>query len=281
MADIENRTFTAAVRSMLGTTGRERANAVRALVAELMQADVVGRWAGDFARRNNFYDRDMYPDLEQVMWEKIVATLNTATPENTDRVDDWVRFLHGISRNTASKWLASGQVTVAQGMSGVERRRAVIARTRAKLLQTLNREPTVQEIIDHANQASHEHYRDATQQGVLLKPEHFEYPGAVSLEALVRDPSVSDETDRADGEMEASTLLKTLQNLAGRMFPGDDALHQVLNAWAKCVLERERPTTALIAEETGLAEGVVRPTLRKVNAVMSMFRETVHIPPTR
>lgn len=274
MTEINNAEFNVIVnRAINAETPEAKRRGVNEAVAMLYTADTLKVWAQSIATGRGYRDAHGINDIEQVISEKILVSLREATPETSNRITDWLRFLYGLSVNAVKDYLASSQMTVASKMSGVMKRRDIIARTEKELLATLGREPSREEIIEAANAWAIEHHKDARKQGLLLSEEDF-------ATASMRPVSL-DETPFAgpasDGEAEiaseAQLALNRVRSVAKRLFPEDADLATVVEAWVGCIAAAERPSQANIAKVTGLGATAVRANLAKLNDVLDEVRD--------
>ena len=129
MADINNSEFNGIVmRAISSPTPEAKKRAVNEALALLYTTETLRKWATSIAYSRGYRDTSGLHDIEQVIAEKVLISLREATPETSDRISDWLRFLHGLSINAVKDYLASAQITVAAKMSGVMKRRDIIAR---------------------------------------------------------------------------------------------------------------------------------------------------------
>jgi len=274
MTAINNAEFNAiVVRAINADTPEENRKGVNEALAMLFAADTLKVWAQNIASGRGYRDAHGINDIEQVIAEKILVSLREATPANSNRITDWLRFLYGLSVNAVKDYLASSQMTVASKMSGVMKRRDIISRTAKELLASTGREPSQAEIIAAANEWALAHHKDARKQGLLLSEEDF-------ATASMRPVSL-DETPFAgptsDGEAEiaseAQLALSRVREVAKRMFADDANLMNVVEAWIGCIAAAERPSQANLAKVTGLSASVVRANLAKLDDVLDEVRD--------
>lgn len=273
MSELTNASFNIQVREYVALTpGAARERSLQGIFAVLVRSETLAKWARSMANHSNYRDQSGVEDIQQVISEKLFVTLSSATAENTSRVGDWLNFLHGTAQRAVQDYLASGQVSVASGMSGAARRRSIISRTRRELVTKLDREPTNAEIIEAANTWARAHHKDARKQGLLLNEEDF---AAISMAALSLDespsaaPSVMNDTETYS---EALLALRRLRATAEAMFPSDEDLHRVVVAWAECVSQGERPTQEYMSKHTRLRPTAIRSAMVRLNDVLGNLR---------
>lgn len=276
MTDINNTEFNDIVFRAIGAETPERKKrAVNEAVALLYTSGTLGRWATSIAYGRGYREQDAFADIEQVIAEKVLNTLRNAEPETSNRITDWLKFLHGLAVNAVKDYLASPQVTVASKMSGLMKRKDIIRRTEKELLSQNDVTPTRAEIIEAANAWAIKHHKDARKQGLLVSEEDFAAVGTAPM-SLDDDknaffgPSTSDD---AEASAEVQLALGRLRSVADDLFPGDRDLLMVVDAWAGCIAGAERPSQTNIAKVTGLSATSVRANLVKFNDVLDEVRD--------
>lgn len=274
MTDINNTEFNTIVFRAIGAQSPERKKrAVNEAVALLYTTDTFKKWAQSIATGRGYRDFHGIHDVEQVIVEKVLITLRAATPETSNRVTDWLKFLHGLAVNAVKDYLASSQVTVAAKMSGLMKRRDIIRRTEKELLAKNGVDPTVTEIIDAANEWAIAHHKDARKQGLLISEEDFA-PVTMTPMSLDEDPYHGPSTaSDAEASAEAQLALTRVRKVAADLFPGDKDLTLVVDAWVSCIAGAERPSQANIAKMTNLSATSVRTNLAKLNDVLDEVRD--------
>lgn len=274
MTNINNTEFNTIVFRAISTDSPEqKKRAVNEAVALLYTTETLAKWATSIALGRGYRDFHGMPDIEQVIAEKVLLTLRTATPETSNRITDWLKFLHGLAVNAVKDYLASAQMTVASKMSGLMKRRDIIRRTTKELLAQNGVEPTQAEIIASANAWALKHHKDARKQGLLLSDEDFApttlAPQSFDVDTF-RGPSVDSE---AEVSAEAQLALDRVRTVAADLFPGDADLLVVVGAWAGCIAGAERPSQANITKVTGLSATSVRANLAKLSDVLDEVRD--------
>jgi len=274
MTAINNAEFNAVVISAIhAPTPEAKRKGVNEALSMLYTADTLKVWAQNIATGRGYRDAHGIHDIEQVIAEKILISLQDATPENSNRITDWLRFLYGLSVNAVKDYLTSSQMTVASKMSGVMKRRDIIARTEKELLAKTGREPSRDEIITAANEWAIAHHKDARKQGLLLSVEDFA-PASMRPVSLDETPFAGPSMDgEAEIASEAQLALSRVRDVAKRMFAGDADLMSVVEAWVGCIAAAERPSQANIAKVTGLKASVVRANLAKLDDVLDEVRD--------
>jgi hypothetical protein len=274
MTDINNAEFNAIVnRAISAETPEAKKRAVNEALALLYTTDTLRKWAQSIATGRGYRDADGIHDIEQVIAEKVLVSLREATPEKSNRITDWLRFLYGTSVNGVKDYLASSQMTVASKMSGVMKRRDIISRTQKELLSKTGREPSREEIIESANEWALKHHKDARKQGLLISDEDFA-TATMRPVSLDESPYAGEVTEsEAEASSEAQLALSRVRNVASSLFPNDEPLMQVVEAWVGCIAAAERPSQANIGKVTGLSATVVRASLVKLNDVLDEVRD--------
>lgn len=274
MTDINNTEFNDIVFRAIGADTPERKKrAVNEAVALLYTTDTLGRWATSIAYGRGYRDQEGIADIEHVIAEKVLTTLRSAELETSNRITDWLKFLHGLAVNAVKDYLASSQVTVGSKMSGLMKRRDIISRTTKELLAQNSVQPTRAEIIEAANAWALKHHKDAKKQGLLISEEDF---GSVTMTPMsldddpYRGPSTAGD---AEASAEAQLALTRVREVADDLFPNDTMLLMVVDAWAGCIAGAERPSQTNIAKVTGLSATVVRANLVKFNDVLDEVRD--------
>lgn len=274
MTEINNSEFNRIVIRAIGAeTAEQKKRAVNEAVALLYTTDTLKKWAQAIATGRGYRDAHGIHDVEQVIVEKVLTSLRDATPETSNRISDWLKFLHGLAVNAVKDYLASSQMTVASKMSGVMKRRDIIRRTTKELLAKTGAEPTRDEIIAAANEWAIEHHKDARKQGLLISEEDFA-PASMTPMSLDEEPYAgpSSESD-AEASSEAQLALRRVHQVAEDLFPNDPQLMLVVEAWAGCIAAAERPSQTNIATVTGLGATAVRASLAKLNDVLDEVRD--------
>lgn len=106
---------------------------------------------------------DLVGIVTEVAWELLESIGSGGlVPES------WDGLLFSRAAAAIRAWAQSGAVTGVGGMSGAMRRRVLAHRTRVALAQSLGREPTWQEIQEHANAAQRASRSDPEKSGALL-----------------------------------------------------------------------------------------------------------------
>ena len=274
MTDINNTEFNTIVSRAIGAESPEqKKRAVNEAVALLYTTNTLGKWATSIALGRGYRDFHGFPDIEQLIAEKVLLTLRAATPETSNRITDWLKFLHGLAVNAVKDYLASASMTVATKMSGLMKRRDIIRRTSKELLAKNGVDATRQEIIEAANAWALEHHKDARKQGLLISDEDFASVG-MSPMSLDEDPYFGPSTaGDAEASAEAQLALSRVRNVADDLFPEDKDLLLVVDAWAGCIAGAERPSQTNIAKVTGLSATAVRANLVKLNDVLDEVRD--------
>lgn len=274
MTAINNTEFNIIVLRAIGAdTPEQKKRAVNEAVALLFTTETIGRWATSIALGRGYRDFDGMADIEQVIVEKILLTLRSAEPATSNRITDWLKFLHGLSVNAVKDYLASSQITVASKMSGLMKRRDIIRRTAKELLAKNDVEPSRAEIIAAANAWALEHHKDARKQGLLISEEDFDSAGMAPI-SFDEDPYYGPSTaGEAEASAEAQLALDRVRTVAADLFPGDTALLVVVDAWAGCIAGAERPSQTNIAKVTGLTATSVRANLAKLADVLDEVRD--------
>lgn len=274
MSAINNAEFNAIVIRAIGApTPEMKKRAVNEALALLYTTETLKKWAQAIASGRGYRDLHGVNDVEQVIAEKILLSLRQATPEGSNQVSDWLRFLYGLAVNAVKDYLASPQMTVASKMSGVIKRRDIILRTRKELLSKLGREPSRDEIIESANIWALAHHKDARKQGLLLTEEDFATL-AMRPVSLDESPFAGPSTEgQAEVSSEAQLALTRVRKVARDMFPTDANLLLVVEAWMGCIAAAERPSQANISKVTGLTQSAVRSCLVKLNDVLDEVRD--------
>lgn len=269
---LTNAEFNTMMREVIASEGAARATAVRATLLAFVQSDIPHKWSLSIARQSNYWSETGIADIESVIIEAVARTIGAAVPENTERVSDWLSFLHGQSKRKVSDYLGSAAVTGVSGMRGVTRRKAIIAKTRKELVATLNREPTNQEIIENANAWAWREHSDPVKQGILITEADFS--DALMSQASIEDPvarSVATTVDM-DTIVEAQLAMQRLRRQSAAMFPGDKNLMLVVNEWEVLVASGERPTRPRIQEATGMTADEVKRAMAQMGRVLSSLR---------
>ena len=274
MTAINNTEFNTIVFRAIGAeTVEQRKRAVNEAVALLYTTDTLKKWAQAIATGRGYRDTHGIHDIEQVIVEKVLITLREATPATSNRITDWLKFLHGLAVNAVKDYLASSQMTVASRMSGLVKRRDIIRRTEKELLAKNGVEPTRDEVIKAANQWAIEHHKDARKQGLLISDEDFA-PATMTAMSLDEDPYAGPSTESdAEASAEAQLALTRVRQVAANLFPGDATLMAVVEAWVGCIAAAERPSQTNIAKVTGLSATAVRANLVKLNDVLDEVRD--------
>lgn len=274
MTDINNTEFNEIVfRAISADTQEQKKRAVNEAVALLYTTDTFKKWAQSIATGRGYRDAHGIHDIEQVIVEKVLLTLRAATPETSNRITDWLKFLHGLAVNAVKDYLASSQMTAATKMSGLMKRRDIIRRTAKELIAQNGVEPTMAEIIEAANAWAVKHHKDARKQGLLVSAEDFAPVGMAPMsldEEPYNGPSTSSD---AEASAEAQLALSRVRKVADRLFPEDKDLASVVEAWIGCIAGAERPSQANIAKLTGLSATSVRANLAKLNDVLDEVRD--------
>lgn len=276
MTAINNTEFNTIVARAIGAdTPEQKKRAVNEAVALLYTTDTIAKWANSIALGRGYRDADGMHDVEQVIAEKVLLTLRAAEPDTSNRITDWLKFLHGLAVNAVKDYLASSQMTVASKMSGLMKRRDIIRRTEKELLAKNDVQPTRAEIIEAANEWALKHHKDARKQGLLISEEDFASVGTAPM-SLDNDehsyfaPSTS---GHAEESAEAQLALTRVRTVAEDLFPGDTVLLTVVDAWAGCIAGAERPSQTNIAKVTGLSATAVRSNLAKLADVLDEVRD--------
>jgi len=274
MTAINNTEFNTIVLRAIGAdTPEQKKRAVNEAVALLYTTDTIAKWAMSIALGRGYRDFHGMSDIEHVIVEKILLTLRAAEVETSNRITDWLKFLHGLSVNAVKDYLASSQMTVASKMSGLMKRRDIIRRTAKELIAQNDVEPTRAEIIEAANAWALKHHKDARKQGLLISDEDFDFSGMAPL-SVDDDPHFGPSTmGEAEESAEAQLALTRVRTVAEDLFPGDAALLTVVDAWAGCIAGAERPSQTNIAKVTGLSATAVRANLAKLNDVLDEVRD--------
>lgn len=274
MTEINNRAFNAIVqRAIASKTPETRRRAVNEALELLYATETLRKWALSIANGRGYRDAHGVHDVEQVIAEKILLTLRSATPEGSDRITDWLRFLHGACERAVKDYLSSSEITVASKMSGLMKRRDIIARTTKELTSTLGREPSREEIIQSANEWAYKHHKDARKQGLVVSDEDFASHGRAAV-SLDESPLVGAAVEStAEVVSEANLALQRVKDVANELFPDDQHLLVVTAVWADCIANAERPSQASISKETGLSANIVRASLAKLNDVLDEVRD--------
>ena len=273
MTDIKNSDFNEiVVRAISAETAEAKKRAVNEALALLYTTETLRKWAQSISARRGYRDDHGVFDVEQVIAEKVLLELRKATPETSNRITDWLSFLHGIAVNGVKDYLASSAVTVASKMSGAMKRRDIIARTQKELLATLGREPSQAEVIESANAWAIEHHKDARKQGLLISGEDFA-TAAMRPVSLDESPFAgAAQESQAEESTEAQLALSRVRAVAEQLHPGNVELAAVVEAWVGCIAAAERPSQANIAKVTGLSSSAVRASLAKLNDVLDEVR---------
>lgn len=274
MTEINNAQFNDIVtRAISAETPEAKKRAVNEALALLYTTDTLKKWAQSISTGRGYRDAHGIHDIEQVIAEKVLVSLREATPETSNRITDWLRFLHGLAVNAVKDYLASSQMTVASKMSGVMKRRDIIRRTAKELLAKHGVEPTREEIIEAANAWAIEHHKDARKQGLLISEEDFA-PASMAPMSLDEEPYAGPSAEsEAEASSEAQLALRRVRTVAEDLFPGDVELMQVVEAWIGCIAAAERPSQTNIAKVTGLGAASVRSNLAKLNDVLDEVRD--------
>lgn len=274
MTEINNAEFNSIVFRAIGAeTPEAKKRAVNEALALLYTTDTLKKWAQSIATGRGYRDTHGIHDIEQVIAEKVLTSLREATPDRSNRITDWLRFLHGLAVNAVKDYLASSQMTVASKMSGLVKRRDIIRRTSKELLAKTGAEPTRQEIIEAANAWALEHHKDARKQGLLISDEDFA-PAGMSAMSLDEEPYAGPASEGdAESSAEAQLALDRVRQVAESLFPGDISLRAVVDAWVGCIAAAERPSQANIVKVTGLSATVVRGALANLNDVLDEVRD--------
>ncbi len=273
-SELDYSQFDILIKTVLATTTKgARGAAVNAVLEYLVQTNVIDVWAESLANHFGYHNPTGREDVRSVIVEKLLVSLYAAQAGTTQRVKNWVDFLFGLSRNAVRDYLSSGQVTPAAGMSSATRRHNSIRIAYRELLTRLGREPSKQEIIDHANAHMLATRKNPKKQGALVTMEDFRsYPGTTTLDAAITLQPEQDGIAGADNRIAAGSAMRALLDGCANTYPDDTELAEVVGVWAQLHLEGERVTVMAVVNLTGFSRTYVRRGLERIDQVLATMR---------
>lgn len=233
-----------------------------------------------FSQSRNTMFEDIAQIVAQTAFEMILEILKT--PDLLDQIQSFEAVLKTRSQYAVGQYLRSSAHTTLSGMGNVERRRALIAKTRRSMLAQNGVEPTDKEVIEETNRRLYETNKDPKRSGFLVSE--------ADLSSNVRVSSLIDEVDRPDVDpanqpdstgalglhmAERPRFFKLVRN---RLSFHDDAviIGNMAEYWLATSLDGEMPSGKDLADKFGLEIGRARAYLRTIKKATAEVLEALN-----
>lgn len=223
------------------------------------------RWSYLICRNNGDFNYEHREDIVSIAAETATKML---TPEHMEgkAPSNWMPYLRRMMQNRSSTYFVSGDVNFVSGTTMLRRRRALIARYTEELRSLSGSEPTVDEVIEYANDILRNSRSNPERQSILLSEEDFEdAPSQVSYDSLSN--VIGDESDQSlIHRVEGEAIVRAIVSAAGEI-TADHAV--IADAWVGD-LYGDDPTIRSgteIASSTGMPLGIVESMLEDVREV--------------
>lgn len=266
--------LTALVEDVLATPAASRKRVVNTVIEYLVTTNTLDMWTEALSNQVGYHDINGREDVGSVIAEKLLVTLHAAQAGTTQRVTNWAGFLYGLSKNAVLDYLASGQVTVASGMSSATRRQTVVGVTRRKLVAELGREPSRAEIIERANSHITATRSNPKKQGALITEADFDH--STQRSADVEDQFALTTTHGATKEIEdraeVAVAARKLSAIASELYPDYANMGAFMETWMHLNLTGERASLAALAEGTGMSKASTKQYFDALEVILERMR---------
>lgn len=223
------------------------------------------RWSNLICNTHSDYQREHRDDIISIAAENAFRMFSVEGMEKRSP-SSWMPYLHRMMQNRSSTYYGSGAVSFVAGATMLKRRQASAAKFTKQLREMIDREPSVDEVIEYANDIIRRSRSNAERQSALLAPEDFhEMPSAVSYDSLENVISESEDQSlihNVEGEM----IVRSIVSACGEL----TAAHEEVAALWVGDLYGSDPrirSSEEIAEESGHALGIVEVMLSEVREI--------------
>ena len=260
------------LRTILVARDRERKDLINDFLFARKQVFLrhAGQLCHHFRQSRNTMFEDIAQIVAQTAFEMILEMLRK--PELIDEIVSFEAVLKTRAQYATYQWLRSSAVTPMSGMSNVERRRSLLAKTRASMTAENGVAPTDDEVIEETNRRLHETNKDPKRSGFLVSK--------ADLSSSVSVSSIIDETDQPDvnaaHQPDAHGALgfhpaersRFIQMVRARLQFHDDAalIADMAEFWLRESLDAEMPTGTDLADKFDVSVTLARTYLRDIKA---------------
>lgn len=215
----------------------------------------------------------MLDDLAQIVsmsaYELILEIC--AKPKLLDEIVSFDAVVKKRASNATYQFVRSNAVTPLSGMGNVERRRALIAKTRKIMTENTGVVPTDDEVIAETNRRLWETNKDPKRSGFLVS--RADLKSNIAVSSIIEEVDRPDTTDMHQPDrtgalgLHAGERPRFFKLVRDRLAFHDDArIGDVAEYWLRCGLEGEIPTGKDLAEEFNIDVTIARAHLRDIRA---------------
>lgn len=170
------------IERVRGTEGMEYRRARDAAIAALLP--LFERWAPLICRTHGDFSYSNRDDIVSIAAENAVKIL-TEDGLRERHPSSWLPYLRRMMQNRAHTYFISGEMGFVAGTTMLKRRQTLAKKYTDELRFLMEREPTVAEVIEYANDVLRNTRSDAERQSAILTPKDFEpEPRQVSFDTL-------------------------------------------------------------------------------------------------
>lgn len=216
------------IEDIRGKEGVEYQRALKAAVSALLP--MFDRWAPLICRSHGDFSYTYRDDIVSVAAENAVKIL-TEEGLKERHPTNWMPYLRRMMQNRSHTFFVSGEMGFVSGTTMLKRRKTLAKKYADELRFLIDREPTVDEVIEYANDILRNTRLDPERQSALLSAEDFEpEPRQVSFDSLENvTGSDSDQTMIVGSEgqaivrsiIEECARLSDDHGLVARLWVGD------------------------------------------------------------
>ena len=246
---------------------------VTRIVEHLERNGTLTTWARGlrYAHKAFHVDED---DVHQVIAVAVMTRLSDITETDVRKVRAcYLQHLYQHGKHAIGRYMESGEVTGLSEATGAYRRQILVSRARRSLADQGIMDPTNQEIIDE-NARLTAHYANPVKNGLVLSERDLAPfgVGTSNLDSGIAVDFNAPEAHHDEHRFELDEAVRAVTSQIKRQFPDQTGVMACSIAWMRLVYVGTRPTTRLIAEETGLTSGAVTEAMALFQTVLEAVR---------
>lgn len=261
--DARDRAIHDRIEALRDLDGHHRERALNSIIADLYP--YFNRWSYLICNNHADFQHAHREDIVSVAAENAYKMFSVEGMVKRSP-SSWMPYLRRMMQNRASTYYGSGSMSFVAGTTMLKRRQSSARKFTAQLREMTGREPSMEEVIEFANDILRRTRSNAERQSALLTPEDFESaPSAVSYDSLENVVSESEDQSlihNTEGEM----IVRSIVSACGEL----TAAHgEVAALWVGDLYGADPHirSSEEIAEESGYALGIVEAMLSEVREI--------------
>lgn len=258
--DIIETTLDIVARIAAMPAGAQRDHAVTDFITA--RTPLFERWTKNLCRINSVpastYGDDVRAIVLETAWDMLATAIDD--PTTLEAIATWEAICYRSARSRVRTYIDRA-ASVASGMTTARRRHREAQRSRSELRATLGREPSGQEIIEHAN-GRLSHLSNQANQGMVITTDDLQLPGQAPDPdlALEHHSHVDYAEDYVLHPLEGRALVQRIIDTCNEQ---DELIGQVAELWVQDVYSTGR-------------QGPGADTVTHIGKTLSIARPRVH-----